>query len=543
MGRLENLARRGLAPFVVLLAAWLAIAGPACAAPTPQPRLALVIANSDYRNLPSLPNAARDGDAIAAALTTARFVDASGAGPVKPRRNLTDAELKAELAAFAVALQAAGDQSFGVVYFSGHGVALGSGGDGALIPVDQGAQVGPGLVTRVAITDQLLGSGARTVVVVLDMCRSALDGAAVAQQVAQAQTPQAIRIDTRAAAPPAGSKGLMRYAPAQRRPDQGYLVAYSTSADQVAFDSGVFSRILAEEIRRPAQNVAEVFKRVSDRTALGSGGKTWQKPTFDYGLQGEPPCFVSCDPGADYARFYDCANCPWMRVVPAGEGVFGSPSGEEGRGKDEPLARPLRIGKPFALSVFELTLGEWAACELDGFCRKRPNWSKDNPNPLIPATHLSYADATAYVAWLSERSGRHYRLPTEEEWEYAARAGAGTAFPFGDEISPSLANYDHSARYRGSPALPYRGYPEAVTGYPGNAFGFAQMSGNVWEWTSVCATGEVQPCKARVLRGGSFESAPGELRLANRFPIPDDKVRPDVGLRVARDLDPDEAAR
>jgi formylglycine-generating enzyme required for sulfatase activity len=515
-----------------LLLVILAAAGAVRAAPA-APRLALVIANSAYVTLPKLPNATRDGDAISAALTAAKFVDASGTGPVRPRRDLDEAGLRRELAAFREALAAAGPDAFGLVYFSGHGVALGSYGDGALLPVDQGAELQAGLMTRAAITDQLLGAGARTVVVVLDMCRSALDAPATVQA---ASTRGAVAVA-------AGSKGLARYAPAQRRPDQGYLVAYSTSPDQVAFDSGVFSRILAEEIRRPGQNVADVFKRVSDRVALGSGAKAWQKPTFDYGLQGDPPCFVSCDPAADPARFYDCANCPWMRVVPAGDGVFGSPAGEEGRGRDEPVARPLRISRPFALSVFELTLSEWAACELDGYCRKRPNWSKDNPNPLIPATHISFDDATAYVAWLSARSGRAYRLPTEEEWEYAARAGATTAFPFGDEISPSLANYDHSARYRGSPVMPYRGYPEAVTGYPPNAFGLAQMAGNVWEWTSACEGAAAARCKARVLRGGSFESAPGELRLANRFAIADDKVRPDVGLRVARDLDPDEAGR
>lgn len=524
-----RLAQGVVAAVVVLLSL-----GSAAMAATP-PRLALVIANSEYLTLPALPNAARDGEAISAALTGAKFVDASGAGPVRARRNLTDAELRRELAAFREALAAAGPEAFGIVYFSGHGVALGSYGDGALLPVDQGAEVAGGLVTRAAITDQLLGAGAKTVVVVLDMCRSALEAAPTVQPVSTRGGPLVAAGE--------GRKGLVRYAPAQRRPDQGYLVAYSTSPDQVAFDSGVFSRILAEEIRRPGQNVADVFKRVSDRVALGSGAKAWQKPTFDYGLQGEPPCFVSCDPQADSGRFYDCANCPWMRVVPAGDGVFGSPAGEEGRGRDEPLARSLRIGKPFALSVFELTLSEWAACELDGYCRKRPNWSKDNPNPLIPATHISFEDAKAYVAWLSARSGRAYRLPTEEEWEYAARAGASTAFPFGDEISPSLANYDHSARYRGSPVMPYRGYPEAVTGYPANPFGLAQTVGNVWEWTSACADGGAERCKARVLRGGSFESAPGELRLANRFTIADDKVRGDVGLRVARDLEPDEAAR
>lgn len=517
-----------LAASFLLMTATAAMAAPA--------RLALVVSNSDYRSLPALPNAARDGDTIAQALSGAKFIDASGEGAVKARRNLTDADLRRELEAFKAQVAKAGPDTFVVVYYSGHGLTAGSYGDGALVPIDQGPSAPSGLVTRAVITDLLLGAGARTVVVVLDMCRSPYDlapGAAPAPQLVATRGP-----------PEPGSKGLARYAPSQRRPDQGYLVAYSTSADQVAFDNGVFSRILAEEIRRPAQNVADVFKRVSDRVAVGSGGRVWQKPTFDYGLQGDPPCFVTCDPSADSARFYDCANCPWMRLVPPGEATLGSAPGEPGRRSDEPAQRPVQIRKAFALSVFEVTLSEWAACELDGVCRKRPNWSKDNPNPLIPATHLSYADAKAFTEWLSARSGRSYRLPTEEEWEYAARAGTTTAFQFGDEISPSLANYDHSARYQGSPVGPYRGYPEAVTGYPPNGFGLAQMAGNVWEWTSGCASGDpAGSCKGRVLRGGSFESAPGELRLANRFAIADDKVRADVGLRVARDVEPDELRR
>jgi formylglycine-generating enzyme required for sulfatase activity len=525
--------------FAVLLLAFcgclalFAVAGRA-AEPAP-PRLALVIANSDYANLPALPNAARDGDTISAALSAAKFIDASGSGPVRPRRNLTAEGLRAEIARFREALAKAGPDAFGMVYFSGHGAALGAAGNGALLSVDQGQTLEAGVITRASLTDDLLAAGARTIVVVLDMCRSPLDPPLPAQ-------PSVTLVSSGPAATP-GSKGLVRYAAAQRRPDQGYLVAYSTSPDQVAFDNGVFSRILAEEIRRPSQNIAEVFKRASDRVAVGSAAKAWQKPTFDYGLQGDPPCFISCDPGADANRFYDCANCPWMRIVPAGEAVLGSPPGEEGRGRDEPTARTVRIARPFALSVFELTLSEWAACELDGACRHRPNWSKDNPNPLIPATHLTYEDAAAYVAWLSAKSGRRYRLPSEEEWEYAARAGTTTTFGFGDDISPSLANFDHTARYRGSPVLPYRGYPEAVSGYPPNGFGLVQMEGNVWEWTSACLSGDSIACKARVLRGGSFESAPGELRLANRFPIPDGKVRDDVGLRVARDVDGDELRR
>jgi formylglycine-generating enzyme required for sulfatase activity len=372
-------------------------------------------------------------------------------------------------------------------------------------------------------------SGAKTVLVVLDMCRNVVDlPVASAAAVIPGAVPTAVP----------GSKGLrrvIRAADGRVRPDQGYLVAFSTSPDQVAFDDGAFSKILAEEVRRPQQNIADAMKRVSDRVAMRPS-RTFQKPTFDYGLQGQPPCFVSCDPSSG-DRFYDCANCPWMRAVPAGAATIGSPAGEPGRKRDEPIQQQQRIERGFALGVYEVTVAEWTACVRDGACPKLSTWSADNPNPLIPATSISHQDALAFLRWLSAQSGRSYRLPTEAEWEYASRAGAATAFPWGDEISPSSANYDQTARYRESPTAPYRGYPEAVTAYPPNAFGLYQTQGNVWEWTAGCMDGG---CRNRVVRGGSFESVPAELRAANRFAIAPTKRRDDVGLRVARDLEPDE---
>ncbi|MFI4934935.1 MAG: SUMF1/EgtB/PvdO family nonheme iron enzyme [Caulobacterales bacterium] len=498
-------------------------------------RLALVIANGRYQGLPVLEDTYPDGDRIAAALTATKFVDASGSGPVKVRRDLTQAQLTNELTAFRDQLKAAGADAFGIVYYSGHGAALEAYGDTALLAVDQSVERPGELVTRAKIADILLASNAKTIVVVLDMCRS------VAVNLARSATPEPAAQPSGGGASPVASKQAGRYSPAARRPDQGYLVAFSTSADQAAFDDGVFSQILAEELQRPRQNIAEVFKRVSDRVAaVHSLPRYWQKPTFDYGLKGGGPCLITCDPAADPARFYDCANCPWMRIVSAGVGMIGSPRSEPGRGADEPEPHQVRFENSFAVSVFTVTTGEWRACEQDGVCRSRPNWLKDSPNPLIPATHLSYADAQAYVAWLSRKSGRNYRLPSGDEWEYAARAGATTAFSFGDDISPSLANYDQTERYKNSDTAPYRGYPEAVSAYPANDFGLVQMEGNVWQWTSDCPRATQTACGAHVLRGGSFESAPRELRAANRFAIADDKAREDVGLRVVRDIDPDE---
>ena len=521
---------RGLLALLALAAAW--IAGPAAAAP--EPRLALVIVNGNYANFDKLVGTYGDGDKIAAALTGVGFVDATGAGPVKAVHDLDRAGMTAAIAGFRSKLAAAGPKAFGMLYFSGHGAALGSYGDVLLVPTDAGKDLDAAAaeLSRARLTRTLLGSGAKTTLIVLDMCRNVLTAPPQVAAELQAAAPDA------AAGPPRGLQRIVRQADGGARSDQGYLVAFSTSPDQVAFDDGTFSKVLAEEIRRPQQNIADALKRVSDRVALRPG-KSFQKPTFDYGLQGAPPCFVSCGQ-SDGDRFYDCANCPYMRVVQAGSGVIGSPAGETKRGGDEPVQAQAAMAKPFALGVYEVTVAEWAACVRDKACRQISDWSKENPNPLIPATGISYEDAQSFVAWLSTQAGLPYRLPTPEEWEYADRAGTGTAFPWGDVISPSDANYDQTASYKGSATAPYRGYPEAVNAYPPNGFGLYQMNGNVWEWTSGCGDGS---CRTHTLRGGSFESAPDELRAANRFEVAAAKRRDDAGLRVARDLGADEAAR
>jgi formylglycine-generating enzyme required for sulfatase activity len=523
--------------------------GQAHAAPAREPRLALVIANGAYQNFDRLSATYTDGDTIAAALSGVGFKDASGAGPVVAKRDLTRKQLLAEVAAFRAKLAAAGPTAFGVLYFSGHGAAIGSFGDVILLPIDadRHSAIASQALSRAALTKSLMGAGGRTVLIVLDMCRNVLDeppAAPAADPVLATPPPEPNAVTATPGSDVGevtrGLKRLTRHSEISLRPDQGFLVAFSTSPDQVAFDDGLFSKVLAEEIRRPQQNIADALKRVSDRVAMRPDRKSPQKPTFDYGLQGAPPCFVSCDPSAGTDRFYDCANCPWMRVTEAGEGPIGSPLAEVGRSRDEPVQAEKRIDHPFALGIYEVTVAEWTACARDGFCEAVGTWAKENPNPLIPASHISYADAQQFVRWLSAQSGRKYRLPTEDEWEYAARAGAGTAFAFGDDITPAQANYDDTASYRHSPTAPYRGYPEAVNGYPPNAFGFYQMEGNVWEWTDGCGD---TACSRRIARGGSFQSTPGELRVANRFAVGVGRRRDDVGLRVARDLAPDEVSQ
>ncbi len=162
--------------------------------------------------------------------------------------------------------------------------------------------------------------------------------------------------------------------------------------------------------------------------------------------------------------------------------------------------------------------------------------------------NVSWDDAKTYVRWLARKTGRDYRLPSEAEWEYAARAGTTTAFHFGDRISPSQANYDGNYSYNGGPKGVYRERTVAVGSFPANAFGLHDVHGNVWEWVEDCwndnyegaprdddarTTGD---CSSHVLRGGSWNELPGSLRAAGRGVV-DTGFRVDnIGFRIARTL-------
>jgi formylglycine-generating enzyme required for sulfatase activity len=135
----------------------------------------------------------------------------------------------------------------------------------------------------------------------------------------------------------------------------------------------------------------------------------------------------------------ECTDCPEMIVVPAGDFVMGSPETEKDRSHDESPQHMVTIGKPFAAARFELTFDEWDACAVHGDCDPRlsaSGWGRGRQ----PVINVSWDDAQQHVAWLSRMTGQPYRLLTEAEWEYAARAGFPTAYYWGDEIGKGNAN-------------------------------------------------------------------------------------------------------
>lgn len=224
------------------------------------------------------------------------------------------------------------------------------------------------------------------------------------------------------------------------------------------------------------------------------------------------------------AYLRDCLDCPDLAEISAGSIL---PDGEGGD-----LSAPLFLTRRIAVAVRETTFDEWQACVDDGACTARPDngWGRGKR----PVVNVSWAEAQAYAQWLSARTGHQYRLPTQEEWEYAARAGSAAAYSFGDTAAPTRANY---GGVRGS---------TAITGsFSPNAFGLFDMHGNVAEWTADCWTptlaGEptgLTPvnglCSARAIKGGGWKDAPEALAASRRDGDVETARRSDVGFRVVR---------
>jgi formylglycine-generating enzyme required for sulfatase activity len=248
-------------------------------------------------------------------------------------------------------------------------------------------------------------------------------------------------------------------------------------------------------------------------------------------------------PGA-VTEFRDCAGCPHMMVIPAGEFTMGSPPAEQ----QAEAQHRVTIAAPFAVGKFEITFDEWDACVRDDGCSNiRPNdegWGRER----YPVMHMSFDTAKVYVAWLSRKTGKRYRLLSEAEWEYAARAGTTTTFAFGDTISPGSANYNASTDGSG-PSDINRQKTLPVGSFAPNAFGLHDMHGNVSEWVEDCWHNDYSEkaptdgsawvegnCTGRVLRGGSWEDSDVELRSAARVGEYQYNSSYVDGFRVARGL-------
>jgi formylglycine-generating enzyme required for sulfatase activity len=292
--------------------------------------------------------------------------------------------------------------------------------------------------------------------------------------------------------------------------------------------------------------------------------------------------------GRDHAEapgdsFKDCENCPDMVVLPAGSFAMGSPEGEQGRFADESPQHVVTIARPFAAGKFEVTVDQFAAFVRDtqydagtkcltleegksgvkdGRSWRNPGYPQTGAHPVAC---VSWNDVKAYLAWLGKKTGKDYRLLSEAEWEYAARAtvtrGTNTRYTFGDDDN-TMCRYgnvaDKTARQTIPGAISWTTYPcsdgyayAAPVGlFAANAFGLYDVHGNVWEWTEDCYTGNyigapsdgaawtAGDCEHRVIRGGMWGSSPSSVRTARRLKEQIATRTQNIGFRVARALEP-----
>ena len=524
-------------------------------------RVALVIGNGAYVNAPVLPNPANDARAMIDTLRKLGFEVIEGKGRIA---DFDRAGMEVLLSDFDARLAGADVALF---FYAGH--ALQFGGRNYLLPVDAQLDSELDLVLRtinLQLVIALMEARVRTRLIFLDACRDN----PFARQLSRS-------LGTRAAEL---GRGLARIETAlDRRFDPrdgtfGTYIAYATKPDRVAQDgngaNSPFTTALLQYIAEPGLELRQMLNRVSRSVVVATRDSPQpQQPWEEGGLIGEfyfrapsavPPAApvvvqpppVPPPPAREERIFRDTladgSPGPEMVRLPGGSFMMGSPAGEAERDSAEGPQHRVSV-RPFSISRTEVSFADY-----DRFAkatgRRKPNdagWGRGQR----PVIYVNWNDARAYAVWLSEQTGQHYRLPTEAEWEYAARAGTTTPFWTGDCIDTGRANYDGNYDYAGCGAKPgvYREKTVPVGSLPANAFGLHETAGNVWEWTEDCwhddytgAPGDGSAwlgasggdCARRVPRGGSWIYLPQNLRSATRGRYTANEAYDFVGIRLAR---------
>lgn len=320
-------------------------------------------------------------------------------------------------------------------------------------------------------------------------------------------------------------------------------------------------------------------RRVVDETkALVAAHRTRVAEEPGDSLAAAPAIFRTAGTGT---LLWDCVMCPQMVIVPGGSYTIGSPPDEPGHASDEAPQRRILLAYPFAVSRFEITRGEYEAfvratgrpvlgdCLTDRI--KQGEWAHE-PNTTLrdpgfeqqdnhPVLCVTWDDAQAYVAWLNAQTDGGYRLLSEAEWEYVARAGTTTTFPWGPSADTGCADANlGDATMHDKYAKILSDYPLAacrdgalntspVGSYRANAFGLYDLIANTGEWVEDCVTMSYDTlptdgsadlsgdCTRRIVRSGSWGSQIKDSRVANRTRYPVSQVDDSIGIRVAKTLE------
>ena len=574
--------RRTLWALLVLLVCGLAIA-PAVASAAG--RVALVVGNGAYAAIGALPNPGNDASDVAAALGRLGF-DVT---------TVRDADLPGMNEALRLFARESAGADVALVFYAGHGLEV----DGVnyLVPVDAQLERDTDVEYEALALDRVLRatSGASLRVVILDACRNN----PLARSMQRTGATRSISrgsfgdLDENLL----GDETLVAYAAAagtvaadgegRNSPYTSALLAHLEAPLEL---SALFRRVRARVLESTGgeQRPHEYGSLLSEHYLGGAPGPGTSTVTAADGASAtslvqqetvfwesiressDPAVFeaylrqypagafrvlattrlsalrpAAADPPTQNRRapgtvFRDCADCPELVVVPAGRFRMGCVSGQDCRDDERPV-HDVQVSS-FALGKYEVTFEEYERfARATG--RDRPNdrgWGRGGR----PVINVSWEDAEAYAAWLSRETGEDYRLPSESEWEYAARAGATTPYSWGQDVGRDRANCrDCGSRWDGDLTAP-------AGSFAANTWGLHDMHANVWEWVADCwhenyaraprdgsAWTQGGNCNRRVLRGGSWRDLPANLRSASRLRFGAGARIDNLGLRVARTLD------
>ncbi len=496
-------------------------------------KLALLIANSAYRE-EDLRTPANDAQALEEKLRSKGF-------KLDTRTNLDKSSMRETLEKF-TSKASQGDIVF--FYFSGYG--LSSVGETFLLPVD--AAIGSEQdiwqegVSLKSLLSRLNEKAPKAIIVAIDAAR-------------RFSTERRFRSSLRGLEPSIGTENT--------------LTIYSASPGKVFDDASanksLFGKELAEQMGNSNFEATKAFNRIRLNVARESNrsqiplvtstlaeeitfsdtqSQSYVRPnerqTDAQSASNRSPrndlgaATFSEFVGQDDEIIRDCDHCPELVRIPPGTFKMGSKLARQ-----KPR-HTVSMSRPFAIGRFEVTFDEWDACVDQKGCDQSPSdleWGRGR-NPVM---NVSWLDAQQYVKWLSEKTLQNYRLPTEAEWEYAARAGTRSPYFWGNSIGANNANCRDCNRNPASHTQP-------VGSYAANSFGLFDTSGNIAEWVEDCWNDNYRgapddgsawrkgDCRRRVLRGGSFDSTALQVQTSWRFRYDADVPYYSNGFRVVREL-------
>ncbi|MEZ5471354.1 MAG: SUMF1/EgtB/PvdO family nonheme iron enzyme [Marinicella sp.] len=467
-------------------------------------RIALLIGNSDYPNLGHLQNPVNDVNDMSKTLESLGFKTMVGI-------NLNKAEISEKVKTFVETIRSHKNTT-SLFYYAGHGLEV----DGVnfLIPVQSKLRYQEDLKSEGVSLDKIIRRLKQTEselnIIILDACRDN----PLEKRPIDIQNPQQSR----------------SYAKSEvRETAKGMFIAFGTAPGEKAADgigrNGLFTKHILQNISTPDLPIEDVFNKVRAGVLNESNNKqmTWQNSA----LVGIGKFYFNpqkSSMGINNNSNNVCYNCPNMISIPSGSFVMGSSD----FGLDEKPLRKVNISE-FYMSDSEITFKQWNQCVLENYCKHIPN-DKGWKNGNYPVVNVSWHDAKQYTEWLTKKTGKIYRLPTEAEWEYAAEV---------NDINCESIHFGHYDGECGNKKMPAK-----VKSYSKNHFGLYDMQGNVWEWVEDCKVeshhnaptdGSARndgDCSFRILKGASFFEGKNWQRPSVRGWSKSDYRRSNFGFRV-----------